>query len=333
MSTIPADSIALAFRQACEAELEALKPGNVSVYSAGHGMSVDDFRRSAECTAGIIAWPGLGVGARVLRSVQATRQAVGCNTNLGILLLCAPLAKAVESGADRGFDLRQVLLRVLRELDQHDAERVFQAIRLAAPAGLGHSDRHDVRQPARVTLLEAMTVAEQRDRIAYQYSHGFEDIFATGLPVLRAALDHGVSLPWATAGVYLNFLASFPDSHIMRKQGAEVAEQTRREASEILAMYNKRTNPKTRVMSLLAFDKQLKDRGINPGTCADLTVATHFAGQLQDLSEQNLTASPSRAALNTRGCTRADAGMLSLVSQATGHTEEESKWRKSTTFG
>jgi triphosphoribosyl-dephospho-CoA synthase len=36
---------------------------------------------------------------------------------------------------------------------------------------------------------------------------------------------------------------------------------------------------------LLAFDRALKERGINPGTSADLTVATLFAATLEDLNK------------------------------------------------
>ena len=34
----------------------------------------------------------LPVGRRILEAVRATREAVGTNTNLGIVLLCGPLA-------------------------------------------------------------------------------------------------------------------------------------------------------------------------------------------------------------------------------------------------
>ncbi len=85
-----------AFGAACRAELQALKPGNVHVHAPGHGMTVEDFERSAEAAAPWVAAPGLGVGERVLRAVESTRAACGQNTNLGILLLAAPLAAAAE---------------------------------------------------------------------------------------------------------------------------------------------------------------------------------------------------------------------------------------------
>ena len=67
------------------------------------------------------------------------------NTNLGILLLCAPLAAAAERG---GTDLEATLAGILKNLDRGDAEQVFRAIRLANPGGLGEVPRYDVRGPA-----------------------------------------------------------------------------------------------------------------------------------------------------------------------------------------
>ncbi|MEZ5594406.1 MAG: triphosphoribosyl-dephospho-CoA synthase [Gammaproteobacteria bacterium] len=314
--------IAQAFWQACVLELEALKPGNVSVYSEGHGMQVSDFLRSAESCADIMAQPGLSIGARILRSIQATRQAVNCNTNLGIVLLCAPLAQAMlgttPESAQTASDLRQQTLRqavqqVLQQLSQADAEQVFRAIRLAEPGGLGQSDQHDVHQPARASLLDIMTAAEQRDRIAYQYSHGLQDIFETGLPVLQQELQNRASLQWSVVGIYLNFLASFPDSHIMRKQGAEIAAQVRQQAQDMLYLYNKQVSSTELLEPLLAFDQDLKRQGINPGTSADLTVATLFAEQLQELCINDFSASPLRAAFVTRQHIGANASMLPLV--------------------
>ena len=313
--------IAQAFWQACVLELEALKPGNVSVYSEGHGMQVSDFLRSAESCADIMAQPGLSVGARILRSIQATRQAVNCNTNLGIVLLCAPLAQAMlditpesaQTAPDLRPTLRQAVQQVLQQLSQTDAEQVFGAIRLAEPGGLGQSDQHDVHQPARASLLDIMTAAEQRDRIAYQYSHGLQDIFETGLPVLQRELQNRASLQWSAVGIYLNFLASFPDSHIMRKHGAEIAAQVCQQAQDMLYLYNKQVSSTELLEPLLAFDQDLKRQGINPGTSADLTVATLFAEQLQELCINDFSASPLRAAFVTRQHIGANASMLPLV--------------------
>ena len=94
--------IRAAYLAACQAELQALKPGNVHVFADGHGMSVADFEASAAASAGALTDPALPVGERILRAVRRSRRAAGCNTNLGILLLCAPLAAAAAGDGGRG---------------------------------------------------------------------------------------------------------------------------------------------------------------------------------------------------------------------------------------
>ena len=133
------DQIEAAFLAACWGELAALKPGNVHRYSPGHGMEVAHFERAAEAAAGPIAEPAASVGKRILRATEASVAATGLNTNLGIVLLAAPLAKAAaETTLEIG--LRRRLGQILSELDVRDAEDAFAAIRLANPAGLGTAE-------------------------------------------------------------------------------------------------------------------------------------------------------------------------------------------------
>lgn len=264
---LPAARIADLYRAACLAELYALKVGNVHAYAAGHRMEVADFARSAEVSAAGLAREGAGLGARVLEGVAATREAVGQNTNLGILLLCAPLALAAEQGTG--------LAGVLDGLGPADARDVFAAIRLASPGGLGRAARYDVTageaEPPPLAL--AMAEAAPRDRIARAYVTGFEDIRQVGLPALAAAREAGLDPSWSASAVHLAYLAAFPDSHILRKHGEAVAEAVRDRAAALKAKVALETRP---VAALLAFDAELKGGGINPGTSADFTVATLF---------------------------------------------------------
>ena len=196
-------------------------------------MAADDFVASARCTADVLGTPGLSLGERVLGSIEATRAATGCNTNLGIVLLCAPLAQAaLEEERDR--TLRTGLCRVIGEASVEDTALVFAAIRLAGPAGLGGSERHDVRRPATAPLLAVMREAANRDRVARQYACGFEDIFDLGLAVLARSRGRWPG-PHAVAALYLTFLARFKDSHIQRKLGTVAAQRVRLEAQRLVA--------------------------------------------------------------------------------------------------
>lgn len=266
-----------AFRRACAEELAAPKPGNVGLHAAGHRMTADDFRRSADAAGPCLCAPGASLGRRILAAVEATRAAVGQNTNLGIILLGAPLAMAAERWAG---DLQTAVVQVLEQADRDDADAVFRAIALASPGGLGTAPRYDVREPATVAPSVAMAEAAGRDRIAWQWTHGFADVFGPGLATYAAARARWTDPRWAALAAYLRFLASFPDSHIRRKSGPDQAEQVRAEAIRMEARLRAESAPERLVPELLAWDAALKDRGINPGTSADLTVATIFAHHL-----------------------------------------------------
>ena len=268
--------IAAAFATACRDEIDALKPGNVHVFADGHRMTAAQFVRSAEAAAGPLTLPGASIGRRILGAVEATFAAVGTNTNLGIILLCAPLAAAAEQ---QSLDLRATLSRLLAALDVEDARLAFRAIRLASPGGLGRVERHDVHAPATVSLRDAMAAAMDRDRIARQYVSGFEDVFGTGQQALMAARARVLDRQSAILAVFLAFLAAFPDSHIVRKHGLTIAEEIRRTAAGFHARYQS-VEAAHLASDLLAWDGALKNRNINPGTSADLTVATLFTAHL-----------------------------------------------------
>jgi triphosphoribosyl-dephospho-CoA synthase len=258
-----------AFEDACRLEIEALKPGNVHVFADGHRMTTDQFLLSARVSSGPLTDPGLPVGRRILEAVRATRIAVGTNTNLGILLLATPLIRAAELPGG----LHDNLGMVLDGMDLDDTKAVFEAIVLASPGGLGSADAHDVREEPKVTLLEAMREATGRDMIARQYVTRFADVFGTGLAALDQALSRGEIGMWPTIFAYMAFLTAFPDSHVARKFGLEVAEQVREEAASALASLGAAKDDRARIDLLTEFDLSLKARAINPGTSADLTVA------------------------------------------------------------
>jgi triphosphoribosyl-dephospho-CoA synthase len=276
--TVSPRDIATGFVAACEAELQAPKPGNVHVFADGHGMTTADFLASAEAAAPFIAAPQSTVGARIEGAVEATWARVGQNTNLGIILLCAPLAQAAATA--QSADLRRETRRVLQALDVNDAAAAFRAIARARPAGLGDAPQHDVHAPAETSLIEAMRAAADRDRIARQYANGFADIFDLGLETLTEARMRGADAPLATLRVYAALLAAFPDSHIARKHGRAAAETVRGEAARFEAGLKSAKGRDAAFELALEFDRAFKRRGLNPGTSADLTVAVLFADYL-----------------------------------------------------
>jgi triphosphoribosyl-dephospho-CoA synthetase len=121
------------FVRACELDVAVRKPGNVSRASSGHGMHAELFVASARASAGPLFEGGARVGERIEAAVVASWAVAGCNTNLGILLLCAPIALAVEQRPEASTPaaLRAAIESVLSELDLADAQAAYRAI---APA-------------------------------------------------------------------------------------------------------------------------------------------------------------------------------------------------------
>jgi len=254
-------------------EVNSLKPGNVSPFSEGHGMTVDDFIKSAELTSPILCDPALSVGERVLEGVRTTMSEVGCNTNLGMLMLFAPLVRAAELGVS---SLQSNLSVVLQDLDSKDAACIFAAISHASPGGLGESEKYDVNKKLEngITLQMAMAEAKDRDLIAKQYVTDFIDIFTQGFICIEDFAVRWNSVQLAAVACYMGFMAEFPDSHIRRKFGQEVAEQIKINAAPITTAFRDEDSPEEATEMLMKFDRVLKQKGINPGTSADLTAAS-----------------------------------------------------------
>lgn len=282
--TISPGQLSELYRQACEVDVQAFKPGNVSVYSDGHDMTVADFRISAQVSAEPLCNSDYSLGEKIYYAVKATREAVGCNTNLGIVLLCAPLIQAV-SQEHPGLTLRQAVSKVLIESTIDDADWVFKAITLASPGGLGSSDEQDVNEKASVTLLEAMKIASEKDRIALQYLTGYKDIFNFSVLRYNEGFNRWGDRNWAAVAVYADMLSQFPDSHIERKYGDQYSEMVATKMVRLSEELSKTDNPEQIKPLLFCLDQELKFCNINPGTTADMIVATVLTAFLEDLNQ------------------------------------------------
>ena len=258
---------------ACVLEASARKPGNVHRFADFDDATYVDFMLSA-----LAIGPALdsarasGVGRAVLSAVEATRGLVASNTNLGMVLLLAPLA-AVNPGEPLDAGVR----RVLDATTLDDARLVYRAIRLANPGGLGSAPEEDVAGAPSVSLLDAMRLAADRDAVARQYALGYADVFGLTLPALRAALDAGHGLETAVIASFLETLAKMPDTLIARKRGPAAASWVSREARRLLDLGWPLGGGSADALD--AFDRSLRsaDHALNPGASADLVSAALFA--------------------------------------------------------
>ncbi len=281
----PTVEISAAAQLACLLEASAPKPGNVSPGRHFADASYEDFLASAAAIGGPLAQAGTRfLGKTVLRAVQATADWTRSNTNLGIILLLAPLARAAslvppvdgtKAGA-KDAGLRDALRRVLEDTSVDDARDVYAAIRDAAPGGLGRAETQDVSDEPTMTLLDVMRLAAGRDDIAREYATAFEVTFDTAAPTLDRARRDGLSWPDAVVETFLTVLSTRPDTHVIRGHGTAAAADASRMARVALAAGGVRSAAGRE--SVDQMDVALRDarRGVNPGTTADLTAAAIF---------------------------------------------------------
>jgi triphosphoribosyl-dephospho-CoA synthase len=266
--------IAAAGQLACLLEVSAPKPGNVSPERHFHDTRYEDFLASAVAIGPALAQAHtLPLGMTIRRAVEDTLRWTRSNTNLGIVLLLAPLARAASHEAGT---LRDRVSRVLAETTVEDAAEVYAAIRQARPGGLGRASAEDVANRPSVTLREAMALAAERDSVAQEYVDRFAKTFETGVPALLEARRK--ALTWSDAAVeaYIALLESAPDTHIARKLGMAEAELVSRRAGEVRAAGATRTPEGRRALAKLDYELRDPRNRRNPGSTADLTCAALF---------------------------------------------------------
>lgn len=279
MALVTMDTVAVSAQLACLLEVSAEKPGNVTPTHSFDDMYFEDFLRSAVAIGPEMARAGeREVGETILASIVATRRWTQTNTNLGIVLLFAPLACAALRTKGK---LRPALKKILRGLTLADAEAAYAAIRLAEPGGFEGSVEHDVRNQPTVTLREAMASSVQRDNVAAEYISDYAITFERGLPSLERSMARGAHLSQVIVQTYLELLADFPDTLIGRKHGQRVAQTVSEDAARVLSfggIFSQQGR-----LAIADFDEKLRRErgGLNPGTTADLMATTLFVALLE----------------------------------------------------
>ena len=273
----PPKTIGACATLACLWEATAPKPGNVYRGADFEDLSYADFLTSAAVVGPVLERAAnAGVGATVLEAVRRTQAAVATNTNLGMMLLIAPLAAA-------NVPLVTGICEVMTSLDDADATQVFEAIRTARPGGLGSVNQADVNEtttPA-ISLLEAMQLAADRDLVARQYINSFRQVFEVA-NLIASATHRGLPLSEAIVASFLQLLSDYPDTLITRKCGPQVASDVSAQAARVLTQG--RPGDAAYETALREFDFSLRVDGHrhNPGTSADLIAAGLFVVLRED---------------------------------------------------
>ena len=252
---------------ACLLEATARKPGNVHPCASFPDLTYVDFLRSARVIAPPLSQSEPGrVGETILNCITATRDVSTSNSNLGMVLLLAPLlAVPSELTITEGIEV------VLEGLRVADARQVYQAIRLACPGGLGETETQDISDEPTGTLREVMALAAERDAVAREYASGFQITLQTAVPAIQKFWNQSSDWETAVIRLQLQLMADCPDTLIARKCGIAEAEEAARRGRETLHSENFES-------SLQELDHWLRETGNrrNPGTTADLIVAALF---------------------------------------------------------
>ncbi|MBM82593.1 MAG: triphosphoribosyl-dephospho-CoA synthetase [Planctomycetaceae bacterium] len=265
------ESLESLLQSACLLEARAPKLGNVHPDASFDDLHFEDFVRSAEIVAPILAHSCVGVGPTILAAIEATQTELGKNTNLGIVLLLAPLA-----AARLRKPLQNEIASVLDGCSEIDSALVFEAIRLANAGGMGKVEEEDIWDVPKMNLREVMRLAEERDLIAQQYSTDFAFVLSDGVELYKSELQRNSTPESAIVGLQLQVMSQFPDSLIARKCGAEVAAESAKRAAAVLKLH---WPSSAALAEAERFDQWLRADGNrrNPGTTADIICAILFA--------------------------------------------------------
>jgi len=283
-------------------EVTASKPGNVTPTASFAGTRIEHFLASAvaaESSFEEAARRGIAVSenklsisevsiGRIIKdcAVDINEWQKGGNTLLGTIMLFVPLAVAggmTPTGESFFFDfnrLRANLRLAVESTTAEDAVRLYEAIDIAKPSGLGGAPDLDVTDPAsktrllkeNVSLYEVFKIAAGYDDICSEWVNNYPITFDLAYPYLTSQLKHG-DLNSSVVHTFLKILSEHPDTFIARKVGVEKARAVSLDAKKVLKLGGLETAEGRE--SIIELDKWLRASGnlLNPGTTADLTAA------------------------------------------------------------
>jgi triphosphoribosyl-dephospho-CoA synthase len=238
------------------------KPGNVDRCHDYLDTRLEHFLASAilSRTAFEEAASGTGrIGEIIKHAVRDTNTHGGGNTHFGAFILIIPLLY--------GNDIPGAM-KAIEKTDVSDAVAFYKAFAMTA-VRMNATDELDVNDPHTLmvirdrdmNLLDIMTHSAPHDMVAREW--------LTGFPLTRRGADILIQTgPGRDAVVrtFLTLLATEPDTFIIKKHGSMVAKEIMIAAREVLD--GKRTAED--------LDAECIRRGINPGSTADIVIASIY---------------------------------------------------------
>ena len=269
-----------AYIYSCKKDIEAIKPGNVNLISPDNDTTADDYIRSCILSSEKLFILDLSLGERVLESIIITRDTINTNTNLGIVLLCALISHSIIYYPSEKF--WNAIKLSIDNSSPSDTESICKAINIAKPSGLSRNinQKYDTDKSPSIGLKELMCYASAYDRISYEYCNYLGGIRTQILPMLDRRLKASNYIDISLSLAFLEILANVEDSHICRKFGHKIAKKTSNHANDLLKILEKDSSRDNTVKELNHLDYEYKEKGINPGTTADLLLSSVMIDRL-----------------------------------------------------
>jgi triphosphoribosyl-dephospho-CoA synthase len=238
------------------------KPGNVDRCHDYPETRLEHFLASTIFARKALEEAGKGegrIGEIIRHAVRDTNCHDGGNTHFGAFILLIPLVY--------GRDIPGAIAAVSKT-DTSDAIAFYKAFAMTA-VKMNATDDLDVNDPhtltlirdREMTLLDIMQHSAAQDMVAREWVNGFS-LVRRGADLLKQLGPGRQSI----VDAFLTLLATEPDTFIIKKHGLEVARETMLKARDVL-------NGKG---SVREFDEDCIQRDINPGSIADITIASIY---------------------------------------------------------
>ncbi len=206
----------------------------------------------------------------------------GGNVILGHILILAPFAAAtaicLKLKKQNINDWKDHLNRIIENASVNDTVKMYEAIRLSNPGGLGTVSKYDINNENslkeiiqdKIKLKKIFELSKGKDLISFEYVSGFTSILNKGLPYFIENYNRFSDINIATVNTYLKLLSLHPDTLVIRKSGLDFATYISKKASNILDNGGISSDQGLKLALELDDELQEKKGKLNPGTTADL---------------------------------------------------------------
>jgi len=248
------------------------KPGNVDRHREYPDLRFEHFvagaagaRRGFRLAAG-----GAPVGRAFERAVWGMAEQSGGNTQFGAVLVATPLVSATAAGSLDPGGVEDVIAATTID-DTAAFYRAFDHVDVAVddpPAGMADldvrpgSDAIPAVRERGLSLGELMAESAGVDGVAAEWTAGFPRTFATA----RTVLEDDDPVPDRASRAFLDLLAEEPDTFVVTQHDRETAEEVQERARGVREGEEDAKD----------LADELIQRGINPGTTADIVAGALF---------------------------------------------------------